>query len=99
MENSKKYTLSDLADLLMVPRTTINDWLTRYSQYIDFKIQGKRKIYLDSSVDVLREISALRNNGLSSFDIEEELAKRHPVHAEWCCGSKHIGCYQRAVER
>jgi len=78
----KKYTVMELAELVGVPRTTINDWLSRYSQYIDFKMQGKRKIYVDSSLTVLREISELRNSGLSSFDIEGELAKRHPVRAE-----------------
>ncbi|OGV47180.1 MAG: hypothetical protein A2017_02445 [Lentisphaerae bacterium GWF2_44_16] len=82
MNEMKKYTVMELADLVGVPRTTINDWLSRYSQYIDFKMQGKRKIYVESSLTVLKEISGLRNSGLSSFDIEEELAKRHPVHAE-----------------
>lgn len=82
MNELKKYTVMELAELVDVPRTTINDWLSRYSQYIDFKMQGKRRIYVESSLAVLKEISGLRNSGLSSFDIEEELAKRHPVHAE-----------------
>ena len=82
MATGKKYSVSELADLIGVPRTSINDWLSRYTQYIDFKLQGKRKIYLESTVKVLKEISELRNSGLSSFDIEEELVKRHPVHGE-----------------
>lgn len=82
MSDSKKYTVIELAEVLNVPRTTVTDWLVRYSSYIDYKIQGKRKVYTDSSVSVLKEISELRNKGLSSFDIEEELAKRHPVHGE-----------------
>jgi hypothetical protein len=80
MSDFKKYTVMDLAEVLNVPRTTITDWLVRYSSYIEYKIQGKRKIYIDASVNVLKEISDLRNKGLSSFDIEEELAKRHPIH-------------------
>ena len=79
---NKKYTVIELAEVLNVPRTTITDWLVRYSPYIDYKIQGKRKVYTELSVGVLKEISELRNQGLSSFDIEEELAKRHPVHGE-----------------
>lgn len=80
MSDMKKYTVIELAEVLNVPRTTITDWLVRYSSYIEFKNQGKRKVYTDASVNVLKEISELRNKGLSSFDIEEELAKRHPVH-------------------
>ena len=82
MDNEARFSASDLAELLKVPRTTVNDWISRYSQYIDFKLQGKRKIYTQASVNVLKEISELRDKGLSSFDIEGELAKRHPVHAE-----------------
>lgn len=82
MSDVKKYTVIDLAGAVGVPRTTVTDWLGRYSQYIEFKMQGKRKIYTENSVAVLKEISELRNKGLSSFDIEEELAKRHPVHVE-----------------
>jgi hypothetical protein len=82
MEEKKKFSVSDLADALNVPRTTVNDWLSRYSQYIDFRMQGKRKIYLESALKVLEEISDLRNSGMSSFDIEEELVKRHPLNVE-----------------
>lgn len=80
MSDVRKYTVIELAEVLNVPRTTVTDWLVRYSSYIEFKNQGKRKVYTDASVNVLKEISELRNKGLSSFDIEEELAKRHPVH-------------------
>ncbi|MFA6291891.1 MAG: MerR family transcriptional regulator [Victivallales bacterium] len=80
MSDIKKYTVIELAEVLNVPRTTITDWLVRYSAYIEYKTQGKRKVYTDASVNVLKEISELRNKELSSFDIEEELAKRHPVH-------------------
>ena len=63
-----------------MPRTTINDWLSRYPQFIDSAQQGKRKIYTDASLAVLKEISQMRDSGLSSFQIEEELAKKHPIH-------------------
>ncbi|OGV60399.1 MAG: hypothetical protein A2X45_18680 [Lentisphaerae bacterium GWF2_50_93] len=91
MSDTKKYTVIELAEVLNVPRTTVTDWLVRYSSYIDYKIQGKRKVYTDSSVSVLKEISELRNKGLSSFDIEEELAKRHPVHGEVSDKEQHEG--------
>ena len=83
MEKENKYTVIELSDKLQVPRTTITDWLARYASFIDFKIQGKRKVYTDKSIEVLLEIKELRDKGLSSFDIEEELAKRHPLHGEF----------------
>jgi DNA-binding transcriptional MerR regulator len=82
MNEEKKYSVSNLADEIGVPRTTINDWLTRYSQYIEFKVQGKRRIYSSSTLSVLREISELRNSELSSFEIEKKLLEKHPVHGE-----------------
>ena len=82
MAGQGKYTVIELSEALNVPRTTINDWLTRYSHYIDFVLQGRRKIYTDESIAVLKEISELRNSGLSSYDIEAELSKRHPVRGE-----------------
>ncbi|HOK04554.1 MAG TPA: MerR family transcriptional regulator [Victivallales bacterium] len=78
----EKYTVIELSEKMQVPRTTITDWLTRYANFIDYKMQGKRKVYTDKSVEVLSEIKELRDKGLSSFDIEEELAKRHPIHGE-----------------
>jgi DNA-binding transcriptional MerR regulator len=82
MASQGKYTVIELSEALSVARTTINDWLARYGQYIDFEMQGRRKIYTDASVEVLKEISALRNSGLSSYEIEAELSKRHPVRGE-----------------
>ncbi len=82
MENEKRYSVIELAELLDVPRTTINDWLAKYSMYIDFTLQGKRRAYTERALTVLKEISELRNSGISSIEIEQELAKRHPVQAE-----------------
>lgn len=78
----EKFTVMELAEQLNVPRTTINDWLSRYADYIDFKMMGKRKVYTASTLAVLREVSELRSTELSSFEIEAELAKRHAVTGE-----------------
>ena len=80
-DNEKLYTIIEISEATGAPRTTINDWLARHSQYIEFKTQGKRKLYTESALQVLKEISELRDKGLSSFDIEKELAKNHPLHA------------------
>jgi DNA-binding transcriptional MerR regulator len=81
-ETPNKYTVMELADAVGVPRTTINDWLSRYERFIDFRTQGKRKVYTAATLAVLQEIGELRNQGLSSFDIEEALGKRHPMRGE-----------------
>jgi DNA-binding transcriptional MerR regulator len=80
-DNDKLYNINELSELTGAPRTTVNDWLSRHSQFIDFKVQGKRKLYTAAALAVLREISELRDKGLSSYEIEKELIKRHPVHA------------------
>jgi chromosome segregation ATPase len=74
-----KFSVKALAEELSVPRTTVNDWLNRYEQYIECSLQGKRRVYSINSLNVLREISKLRGEGLSSFEIEEALAIRYPV--------------------
>jgi DNA-binding transcriptional MerR regulator len=78
----EKYTVIELSEKLNVPRTTITDWLTRYEAFIEYKVQGKRRIYTDRSVEVLSEIKELRDKGFSSFDIEEKLSGNHPIHGE-----------------
>ena len=79
--DGKNYTVMELAEQIGVPRTTINDWLARYSQYIDSTLQGKRKVYPESALTVLREIAALRNSGKSFPEIETELSAKHPIRA------------------
>lgn len=75
----KTYTVMELAETLGAARTTVNDWLSRYTQYIDFKMVGRRRVYTEATLAVLREISELRNKGLGGPEIETELAKNHAV--------------------
>ena len=77
----KNYTVMELAEQIGVPRTTINDWLSRYSQYIETVPQGKRKVYPETALNVLREIAAMRNAGKAFAEIETELSARHPIRA------------------
>lgn len=86
----KTYTVIELAETLSVARTTINDWLARYTQYIDFKMVGRRRVYTEAALGVLKEISELRNKGLSGNDIETELAKTHPVRPEPADGTETV---------
>ena len=39
MTNQEGYLASDLAAELQVPRTTLNDWLTRYAAHLEFELR------------------------------------------------------------
>lgn len=80
-EEEKYLSVMDLATLVGVPRTTVNDWLGKYSQFIDSVQQGKRKVYPQSTVAILKEIGSLRAAGLSFPEIERKLAATHPLQA------------------
>ena len=78
----KSYLASDLASELGLPHSTINDWLTRYADYLESESRGKRRAYSAKSLNILREIGEMRNRGLSSFDIEQQLASRYGLRPE-----------------
>lgn len=78
----KTYLASDLAVELGVARSTINDWLTRYADYLESESRGKRKVYSEKSLRILSEISEMRNNGAGSYEIEQQLAARYGVRPE-----------------
>lgn len=82
MEEIGKYKISDLVKESGLPRTTINDWLQRYAQYLTYSVQGKRRLYSERTLMVIREIAVMRDTGKNSFEIESELSQRHPVRAE-----------------
>ena len=79
---SRTYLASDLAGELGLPRSTINDWLTRYAEYLESENRGKRRFYSEKSLNILREIAELRNAGKSSFEIEQQLAARYGIRPE-----------------
>ncbi len=79
---SKIYTVSELGEVIGVPRTTINDYLSRYGQYIEFEQRGKRRVYTQNAVTVLQEICKLRNENHPFSEIENLLMQKFPVHAE-----------------
>ncbi len=81
-QEPQTYLASDLAQLLEVPRSTVNDWLARYGDYLEIETRGKRKAYSERSLAVLREVSRLRNEGKTSFDIEQFLIASHGIRPE-----------------
>ena len=82
MSEEKNYLASDLVNELGVARSTINDWLTRYADYLESEARGKRRVYTARSLEVLRQIADLRNNNASSFEIEQRLTKLFGVQPE-----------------
>ncbi len=82
MSDSKTYLASDLVNELGVARSTINDWLTRYGDYLESEARGKRRVYTARSLEVLRQIAELRNSNASSFEIEQHLTRMFGVHPE-----------------
>jgi len=82
MENRKTYIIADFVKILGVARTTLKDWLVRYEEYLEFEIRGHRKIYFDSSLEVLKEIAAMRKEGETASQILIELSRKHPVNAD-----------------
>ena len=83
MTEAKCYTVMELAEKVGVPRTTINDWLGKYSTYIGFVMQGKRRVYTETTLSVLLKVSELRAAMKSSFEIEQELASIYAIHPEF----------------
>ncbi|MDD5727359.1 MAG: MerR family transcriptional regulator [Victivallales bacterium] len=82
MNNRKTYIIADFVKLLDVPRTTLKDWLSHYEHYIESETRGHRKIYFDSSLNVLKEIKEMRQDGLSASEIISALSGRHPVNPD-----------------
>lgn len=79
-ENQNLYSISDLADQVGVPRTTITDWLGKYSRFIELQTQGRRRFYTDRTLSVLCKVAELRTAGRSISDIDGELERIFPVH-------------------
>lgn len=82
MKNRKTYLIADLVKILDVPRTTVNDWMIRYEQYIESEVRGHRRIYFDTSLEVLKDIAGMRDAGKTTSEILNELAGRHPMNAD-----------------
>ena len=79
-DNSNLYSISDLADQVGVPRTTITDWLGRYARFIELHTQGRRRFYTERTLSVLCKVAELRTAGRSIGDIDGELERIFPVH-------------------
>jgi DNA-binding transcriptional MerR regulator len=67
------YSVAALAAALNVPRTTVNDWLTKYESFIEASAVGKRKVYSSQTLTVLQEVAKLRDMGKTGAEIEAAL--------------------------
>jgi hypothetical protein len=82
MENKNSYNVSDLSAILQVPRTTLNDWLLKYSRFLDTELKGKRKVYTSKALEVLQDIAKFRNDGIQLLDIDRLLEEKYGIHGE-----------------
>ncbi len=76
------YLASDLVDILEMPRSTINDWLTEYADFLATEMRGKRKVYPEKSLAILKEVKEWRNQKLSYPEIREKLAQKYGIAPE-----------------
>lgn len=79
---NQTYSAAALAAQLNVPRTTINDWLSRYEDYIDVEMLGKRKVYSRRSLEVLQTVQRLRDEGKSGSEISVFLSQNYGINPE-----------------
>ena len=82
MDMKKTYLVSDLASELDVPRTTVNDWLRIYGDYLESDVRGKRKVYPERTLEILREIKAMREKDQAQGAIEQFLADKYGIRPE-----------------
>ena len=80
--SSNTYSVAALAAALNVPRTTVNDWLAKYENFIDASAVGKRKVYSEQTLAVLQEVARLRDQGKTGAEIELALEQSHGVTPE-----------------
>ena len=82
-DNHSLYSISDLADQVGVPRTTITDWLGKYARFVELQTQGRRRFYTERTLAVLCKVAELRAAGRSTGDISikddvmEEVARMY----------------------
>jgi len=76
------YLASDLVDVLEMPRSTINDWLSEYADFLATEMRGKRKVYPEKSLAILKEVKEWRNQKLSYPEIREKLAQKYGIAPE-----------------
>ena len=79
---NQTYSAAALAAQLNVPRTTINDWLSRYEDFIDVEMLGKRKVYSQRSLEVLQAVQRLRDEGKNGTEISVFLSQNYGINPE-----------------
>ena len=79
---NQTYSAAALAAQLNVPRTTINDWLSRYEDFIDVEMLGKRKVYSQRSLEVLQTVQRLRDEGKTGVEISLFLSQNYGINPE-----------------
>ncbi len=80
--SKKTYSISELANQLQLPRTTINDWLKSFAPFLEFEMKGKRKEYNQNTLDILKNVSTWKNESKSAAAIQKLLEENYGIPAE-----------------
>lgn len=71
--SDKLYTIAEMAKVLNIPESTVRFYRDRYSEYIPYTGEGRKKRYLPEALDALRIIAELSGKSEPQESIAEQL--------------------------
>lgn len=81
----KYYTIAEMGKILNIPESTVRYYRDRYSQYIPFKGQARKKRYTEQALNVLRIIAEESNRNTTAEEIDELLGSKFTSFIEVEC--------------
>ena len=76
----KLYTLQEIANILNMPDSTVRAYRNKYEEYFVFVGEGRKRRYLEKSIDVVKVIREESDKNKSHLEILDRL-------------DKEFGCY------
>ena len=78
----KCYTIAEIGKVLHLPESTVRYYRDRYTHYIPFQGQGRKKRYPQQALEVLRMITEESHRNTTAEAIEELLSRKFPTFVE-----------------
>lgn len=69
-------TIKEIADQLQMPATTLRGYRDEFDDYLPNEGEGRFRRYSDECIQLLSNIKAMKQNGLSKEEIESQLGTR-----------------------
>ena len=69
-------TIKEIADQLQMPATTLRGYRDEFDDYLPHEGEGRFRRYSDECIQLLSQIKAMKQNGLSKEEIESQLGTR-----------------------